>query len=148
MAFFDKKEKRGGQGCDERLKCALENQGGTGRGMAKAEYFLHGDFDTVLATLEAAVFKSASASLEDSSDFRAPSCRVAVRVYERYSWTGGNRVSLNITLTESDGQLFCSAISSGGSQAMFFKINTFGEEAFLDCVREALEAFSAENGKQ
>ena len=116
--------------------------------MAKAEYFLHGDFDTVLANLEAAVFKSASASLEDSSDFRAPSCRVAVRVYERYSWTGSNRVSLNITLTESDGQLFCSAISSGGSQAMFFKINTFGEEAFLDCVREALEAFSAENGKQ
>ena len=25
VAFFDKKAKRGGQGCDERLKCALEN---------------------------------------------------------------------------------------------------------------------------
>ncbi len=29
-----------------------------------------------------------------------------------------------------------SAITSGGSQAMFFKINTFGEEAFLDKLRE------------
>ena len=111
--------------------------------MAKAEYFLHGDFDTVLATLEAAVFKSASASLEDSSDFRAPSSRVAVRVYERYSWTGGNRVSLNITLTESDGQLFCSAISSGGSQAMFFKINTWGEESFLACMEPIIAKYES-----
>lgn len=116
--------------------------------MAKAEYFLHGDFDAVLTALEAAVFKSTSASLEASSDFRTSSCRVAVRVYERYSWTGSNRVSLNITLAESDGRLFCSAVSSGGSQAVFFKINTFGEEAFLDCVRGALEAFSEENGER
>ena len=26
--------------------------------------------------------------------------------------------------------------TSGGSQAMFFKINTWGEDAFLDCLRE------------
>jgi len=31
-----------------------------------------------------------------------------------------------------------SAIASGGSQALFFKINTFGEEAFLDKLRELL----------
>ena len=30
------------------------------------------------------------------------------------------------------------AITSGGSQAMFFKINTFGEESFLDKLREIL----------
>mgnify|MGYP003296055213 CR=1 FL=1 len=29
-----------------------------------------------------------------------------------------------------------SAITSGGSQAMFFKMNTLGEEAFLDKLRE------------
>jgi len=31
-----------------------------------------------------------------------------------------------------------SAIASGGSQALFFKLNTFGEEAFLDKLREIL----------
>ena len=30
------------------------------------------------------------------------------------------------------------AITSGGSQALFFKMNTFGEEAFLDTLREIL----------
>ena len=110
--------------------------------MAKAEYYLHGDFDKVLQSLEAEVFNSVSASLEASSDFQSPSCRCAVRVYERYSWSGGNRVSLNVTLLQSDGRLFCSAIASGGSQAVFFKINTFGEESFLDCVRDALAPYS------
>ena len=108
--------------------------------MAKAEYFLHGDFDTVLATLEAAVFKSASASLEDSSDFRAPSCRVAVRVYERYSWTGGNRVSLTLTVAGCQGQYLVSAITAGGSQGLFMKLNTMGENAFLDTITEVLDS--------
>ena len=66
--------------------------------------------------------------------------RGAVRVYERYSMAGGNRVSLNLTLVGSGRELFLSAITSGGSQAMFFKINTWGEEAFLDRVRELIES--------
>jgi hypothetical protein len=37
--------------------------------------------------------------------------------------------------------LFLSAITSGGSQAVLLKINTFGEEAFLDCVREIVQGF-------
>lgn len=52
---------------------------------------------------------------------------------------GGNRVSLNVTLFQvGDGPVELSAITSGGSQAMFFKINTLGEEAFLDKLREIL----------
>jgi len=31
-----------------------------------------------------------------------------------------------------------SAITSGGSQAMFFKVNTWGEEAFLEKLEELL----------
>ena len=31
-----------------------------------------------------------------------------------------------------------SAITAGGSQAVFFKINTFGEQAFLDKLAELL----------
>ena len=62
----------------------------------------------------------------------------SVRVFERYSYMGGNRVSLNVTLFGNGDTIQLSAITSGGSQAMFFKINTFGEEAFLDKLREIL----------
>lgn len=52
---------------------------------------------------------------------------------------GGNRVSLNVTLFQSGEDSIClSAVTSGGSQAMFFKLNTWGEEAFLDKLREIL----------
>ena len=49
---------------------------------------------------------------------------------------GGNRVSLNVTLVGAGEELFLSAITSGGSQAVFVKINTWGEEAFLDKLVE------------
>ena len=109
--------------------------------MAKYERQLTGDFDQVLRLLERAAHKSVSASFEDQSDFTHGSVRVAVRVYERYSMIGSNRVSLNITLIGNGGELFLSAITSGGSQAMFFKINTFGEESFLHTIRSEVEAY-------
>ena len=47
--------------------------------------------------------------------------------------------SISASLEDSsDGKVYLSAITSGGSQAVFFKINTFGEEAFLDKLREIL----------
>ncbi|MBQ8930384.1 MAG: hypothetical protein IJ052_08305 [Oscillospiraceae bacterium] len=75
---------------------------------------------------------SASATYEDGSDITVDGVRCAIRVYERYSIMGSNRVSLNVTLMGRDGELYLSAITSGGSQATFFKLNTIGEEAFLD----------------
>jgi len=61
-------------------------------------------------------------------------------VFERYSCLGSNRVSLSVTLFQSspDGPVHLSAITSGGSQALFFKINTFGENAFLDKLKDLL----------
>ena len=65
--------------------------------------------------------------------------RCSVRVFERYSWTGENRVSMSVTLyQENGGPVRLCAITSGGSQALFFKVNTWGEEAFLDTLREIL----------
>lgn len=37
-----------------------------------------------------------------------------------------------------NGDFRLSAITSGGSQAVLFKINTWGEEAFLDKLKEIL----------
>lgn len=110
--------------------------------MAKYEAELHGNFVQILNDVNEAILgKSASATLEDGSDFSVGNTRCAVRVYERYSYAGGNRVSLNFTLLESNGRLLASVITSGGSQAMFFKINTFGEETFLDLITSTLDNY-------
>lgn len=108
--------------------------------MAKLQRTLTGRFDDILKRIEHGILDgSISASLEDGSDFTDGDARVSVRVFERYSWLGNNRVSLSVTLFQSgDGPVRLSAIASGGSQAMFIKINTFGEEAFLDKLRELL----------
>ena len=79
-----------------------------------------------------------SASYEDGSDYSQGDFRCAVRVYERYSWTGGNRVSMSLTLAGANGSYFLTAITSGGSQGTFFKLNTFGEEAFLETIAGAI----------
>lgn len=115
--------------------------------MAKLECPLHGDFYTILNTVNQAVIgKSVSASVEDTTDFVSGDTHVAVRVYERFSYLGNNRVSMNVTLIgtrREDGtpEVYLSAITSGGSGAVFFKINTFGESAFLDTIRDAVDRF-------
>lgn len=108
--------------------------------MAKLEQIINGNFQQILQTIEDGIMNgSVSASLEDSSDFFSGDARCSVRVFERYSYAGGNRVSMSVTLFQNSNEpVHLSAITSGGSQAMFFKINTFGEEAFLDKLRELL----------
>ena len=108
--------------------------------MAKLETRLQGSFDEWLNRIEEGILGgSVSATLEDASDFADGDARCSVRVFERYSYTGGNRVSLSVTLFQlGRGEIHLSAITAGGSQALFFKINTFGEEAFLDKLRELL----------
>ena len=109
--------------------------------MAKLERRIRGDFDQILEALDRGIFDgSISASYEDGSDYRSGDFRCAVRVYERYSWTGGNRVSMNMTLVGRGQDLFLTAITSGGSQAMFFKVNTWGEEAFLDTIQAVADS--------
>ena len=107
--------------------------------MAKLEKHLRGNFDELLSRIEAGILNgSMSATLEDRSDFREGTARCSVRVFERYSSVGGNRVSLSVTLFQNGGDICLSAVTSGGSQAMFWKVNTFGEEAFLEKLQALL----------
>lgn len=109
--------------------------------MAKLEKVIQGDFDSILQKIEDAVLNgSVSATLEDACDWRSGDARCSVRVFERYSYMGGNRVSMSVTLFQTDGPVKLCAITSGGSQAMFFKINTWGEENFLYTLEDALNA--------
>ena len=111
--------------------------------MAKIECRLQGNFNEILNALETQVMKSASASKEDSSAFAMDGVCCEVRVYERYRMMGGNRVSLNITLVGDDTSSYLSAITAGGSQAVLFKLNTFGEEAFLDSIVPVVNRYKA-----
>ena len=107
--------------------------------MAKLERTFTGDFDQILDKIENGVLHaSMSATLEDGCDYRMGDARCSVRVFERYSYTGGNRVSMNVTLFQTGDSIRLCAITSGGSQATFFKINTFGEEAFLETLADIL----------
>lgn len=107
--------------------------------MAKLEKTMQGDFDAILRKVEKAVLGgSLSATLEDSCDWRSGNARCSVRVFERYSYFGGNRVSMSVTLFQSGGDVKLCAVTSGGSQAMFFKVNTIGEENFLYTLEDAL----------
>ena len=112
--------------------------------MAKIERNLKGNFDEVLFAIETSIMGgSISATREAGSDYQLGEVRCAVRVYERYSWVGSSRVSLSLTLLGVDDKLFLSAISSGGSQAVFFKINTFGEDAFLSTIIDVVNHYEA-----
>ena len=110
--------------------------------MAKFECSLHGDFDDTLRYFHDGILGgSMSASFEDESYAMFAGVRCCVRVYERYSFSGGNRLSLTMTLVGDGEELFLSAITSGGSQGMLFKINTWGEESFMDAFRALAESF-------
>ena len=107
--------------------------------MAQLEKTIKGNYSEILHRIETGIPNgSVSANLEGCSDFRIGDIRCSVRVFERYSFMGQNRVSMNVTLFGCDDTIHISAITSGGSQAIFFKLNTFGEEAFLEKLMELL----------
>ncbi len=75
--------------------------------MAKYEREIRGDFQDLLDWLHNDITeRSPTATYEDGSDHRIGETRLAVRVYERYSMAGSNRVSLNITLMGRGGTAF------------------------------------------
>ena len=91
------------------------------------------NFDKLLRKLEQEIPDSSwSANLEAGSDFKEGDARCSVRVFERYSMMGGNRLILTLTMFQNgDSPIRLSAITAGGSQAVFFKVNTIGEVLFI-----------------
>ena len=110
--------------------------------MAKIQRELYGSFDEILNCIYDAATSSSTSSMIDSSDFKGEYSRCAVMVFERYSVVGQNRVSLSVTLFETEGRLFISAISSGGSLAIAIKLNKISESSFLESIRQIIDSFS------
>ena len=108
--------------------------------MAKLERTLRASFEEAIKVIDQGLRNSSvSLTLEDGSEFSEGQARCTVLVYERFSYMGGNRVSLTVTLFQAgDGPVRLSAITSGGSQAVFFKVNTIGEENFLAKLEDVI----------
>lgn len=115
--------------------------------MAKYVKSFQGDYQHFINYIEEEVIEgSMSATLEDKQETIINDVICTVLIFERYSYMGGNRVSMNLTILGYDGRIDIIAITAGGSQATFFKVNTFGEEAFLnklvDPVTEYIQRYA------
>lgn len=110
--------------------------------MALLDRELTGDVGELITHLDRTILGgSVSASFEDGSDHTLGDARMVVRSYERFSAFGGNRVSLTFSILAVGDRLAVSAVTAGGSEAMFFKIDTVGEGTFLAKAVQALDSF-------
>lgn len=110
--------------------------------MAKFEITIRGPLRDFINHMNANVGSlGATIDLEGFSHHSVSDVEVAVYVFERYSYTGSSRVSLNVTCIGHKDKVYVTAISSGGSQAVFFKINTWGEGSFLDRFIDLVQAY-------
>lgn len=108
--------------------------------MAKYEKRGKGNFNEVVNAIhEAAMTGSSSISLEESSSKTINGVRIDIKAYERYAYFGKNRASLVVTIMGYEDNIFVTAIATGGSQAIFFKINTWSEASFLDTVIRTID---------
>lgn len=117
-----------------------------GKSMAKYVKSFRGNYSHFIRYIENEIIEgSMSASIEDRHVSQMKDVTCTVLVFERYSYTGGNRVSMNLTILGYQDEIKLIAVTSGGSQATFFKLNTWGEEAFLDKLIEPVEKYIREN---
>lgn len=110
--------------------------------MAALKETLCGDFNQIVSDLENAVMGgSVSATKEESVQYARDGVMCYFGIFERFSYAGGNRVSMSISLFGDDMQSDLCVVTSGGSTATFFKINTWGEETFLDTVWDCVQKY-------
>ena len=105
--------------------------------MAKLEREIPGcyDFDQVLNYLHDGILNSStSASYKGGSEYRCGDVRCTVRVYERYTLVGNNRLSLTVMLAGQGGRLFLSGISAAGGSGIV-DMFPWGEENFLNVLK-------------
>uniref|UniRef100_UPI0028A25304 DUF6054 family protein n=1 Tax=Anaerotignum sp. TaxID=2039241 RepID=UPI0028A25304 len=92
--------------------------------MAKYEKCVHGDFDKILEQLNEDIFKiGLSIELVDKSNYEYENVKVAIRVYDKYFMRNSSRASLNVTVIDSGGEVYISAIGAGGGKGAIFNFS-------------------------
>ena len=111
--------------------------------MAYLEWNLRGDVHELARHIDRVITGgSITAKLEARSERVVGDARMIVLAFERYSMIGGNRLGLTFSLLAVGQEIAATAVTAGGSEALFFKINTFGEEAFLAHAERAFSSFN------
>lgn len=106
--------------------------------MAKYKKNIIGDFETVYNHIKRDIlYTSTSSSLEEEIITKG-NIKIGILTFERYSYSGGNRLSLNVVIISENDSIDIIGTSAGGSNGLFFKFNTLGEEAFLDKLKESI----------
>lgn len=113
--------------------------------MAKYVKELKGNYEHFVAYVDDKMMNSSfSVDIEDRHKTRVNDVICTILVYERYSYSGGNRVSMNITILGYHQHIQVVAVTSGGSTATLFKINTIGEENFLNKLIQIIEMYKGD----
>lgn len=107
--------------------------------MAKYRNRINGKFEKIREHIKKEILStSSSASLEEEETIYINNIKIAILAFERYSYSGGNRLSLTVTIIAEENNIDIVGISTGGSNGIFMKFNTWGEDAFLDKLKQAI----------
>lgn len=109
--------------------------------MATLRKEFKGNFEETIEVIKDAIHKSYTASTEDEIFEEVNGVRIWFGVFERYSLIGENRLSMSVNIVEINNDIRLNIVTSGGSQGAFFKINTWGEESFLETIIEPLRLY-------
>lgn len=114
--------------------------------MAQYQKKFKGDYNKFTEYIEYEVQqRSFTSSFEGKMISSMADVKCTVLVFERYSYLGKNRVSLNVTILGHGDEIEVMAITAGGSQAVLFKVNTWGEENYLSYFEFVVNQYLQKN---
>ncbi len=107
--------------------------------MSSLNRIVQGNFDTVVKEVENGIMNSSlSASFEDDYNTMVGGKQVALRIFERYTMMGGNRLTMSVLFTErGNDSVEIYAVTSGGGGGLV-KIINWGEDSFLGTLERVL----------
>ena len=108
--------------------------------MAQIKRKIVGDFETVKKQIDDGL-RTGSMTITTEEEFSGDlgGRKYWVVSYERYAASSKSRVSMNITMLEGDDTNLIMGTSTGGSQAVLFKMNKFPEVLFLQTLERVLD---------
>ena len=110
--------------------------------MALYEETITADLDELVPYIKNSLAdQSTTFHLEDETEYAVDGVRVRVLCCERYAYSGSGRVAMTITLVESGGSVRVIGTAAGGSSGMFFKINDWSDNNFLNTLVWAVRSF-------
>ena len=80
-------------------------------------------------------------SVDNSYAYQVNDVDIDIMMFEKYSFTGGNRIAMSVTCIGYSEEFDVLALVAGASNALFAKVNLYGEDAFLQKFVECVNDF-------